>query len=187
MKINIYDFDGTIYHGDSSIDFYKFCIHKKKKNIWNVFPVIGNYCLYFFKIRTKTQVKEVFFQFLKDMDSIEDLVEEFWQENQNKIKKFYKKKNHKQDIIISASPEFLLKPICKQLKVKDLIASKVDSKTGKFLEDNCKGEEKVKRLYQKYPKAEVMEVYTDSKSDFPLIDISKNGYFVKENEITKVK
>ena len=26
--VNIYDFDGTIYDGDSSIDFYLFCLRK---------------------------------------------------------------------------------------------------------------------------------------------------------------
>ena len=30
MKIVAYDFDGTIYDGDSSVDFYKFCFKKKK-------------------------------------------------------------------------------------------------------------------------------------------------------------
>ena len=26
MKVNIYDFDGTIYDGDSTLDFYMFCL-----------------------------------------------------------------------------------------------------------------------------------------------------------------
>lgn len=30
MRVIAYDFDGTIYDGDSSIDFYKFCIKKKR-------------------------------------------------------------------------------------------------------------------------------------------------------------
>lgn len=30
--VNVYDFDGTIYDGDSTIDFYKFCL-KKYKNM----------------------------------------------------------------------------------------------------------------------------------------------------------
>ena len=28
---NAYDFDETIYDGDSSVDFYFFCLHKNKK------------------------------------------------------------------------------------------------------------------------------------------------------------
>ena len=30
MKLIAYDFDGTIYDGDSSYDFYKFCFKKNK-------------------------------------------------------------------------------------------------------------------------------------------------------------
>ena len=29
-KIDVYDFDGTIYDGDSSIDFFLYAIKKKK-------------------------------------------------------------------------------------------------------------------------------------------------------------
>ena len=30
-EVNIYDFDGTIYDGDSSIDFYLFCLKRNFK------------------------------------------------------------------------------------------------------------------------------------------------------------
>ena len=61
----------------------------------------------------------------------------------NKIM-FYLDKKNNTDIIISASPEFLLKPVSKKLKFK-LIATKVDKKRGLFLGKNCYGKEKVKR------------------------------------------
>ena len=28
MKVNLYDFDKTIYYGDSSVNFYKYCLKK---------------------------------------------------------------------------------------------------------------------------------------------------------------
>lgn len=187
MKVNVYDFDKTIYDGDSSLDFYLFCIKKNKLLLLNIIPVLISYFLYFINKKNKTEVKEVFFSFLKRVNNIDKTVDEFWNKNEYKIKDFYKSKEHLEDIIISASPEFLLKPICKKLKVKDLIASNVDKKTGKFLSINCKGKEKVKQLLKKYKKIKVVEMYTDSYSDQPLIDISQTAYIVKNNLITKIK
>ena len=46
--MNIYDFDKTIYDGDSSIDFYKFCVKKNKLLILNSFKVLFYYFLYIF-------------------------------------------------------------------------------------------------------------------------------------------
>ncbi len=185
MTANIYDFDGTIYNGDSSVDFFIFCF-KHKISMCRCFPnIIWNYILYIFRIKSKNELKEVFFSFLKYFNNTEELVELFWNKNYHKIKKWYLKQNNESDIIISASPEFLLKNICERLKVKVLIATKVDIKTGKFITENCYGEEKVKRLLSEYPNITVNEVYTDSNSDLPLISLSKVGYMVNKDKITK--
>ena len=69
----------------------------------------------------------------------------------------------------------------------DLIASKVDKTTGKFIKKNCKGTEKVIRLKKLYKKVEVNKVYTDSYSDKPLIDIAKHAYIVNGNNIKQIK
>ncbi len=187
MKINVYDFDGTIYDGDSSKDFYKFCLSKKKKCLLILPKFTVNYFLYFIKLKSKTKVKESYFSFLKYFDNTDKLLDEFWEEYDKKIKKFYLEKNHKNDVIVSASPTFLLEKICKKLKVKDLIASEVDVKTGKFIGVNCKGKEKINRLNKKYKEFEIMETYTDSESDRPLIDLAQKAYMVKKNEIKCIK
>ena len=86
MKANIYDFDGTIYDGDSSVDFFIFCF-KKKKSICRCFPKMFWYLiLYALSIKTKTEMKEVFFSFLKYFDKTEELVDEFWDKNYYKVK-----------------------------------------------------------------------------------------------------
>ena len=36
MKLSVYDFDGTIYDGDSTLDFIKFLIKKKKSILFNI-------------------------------------------------------------------------------------------------------------------------------------------------------
>ena len=183
----VYDFDKTIYDGDSSLDFYLFCIKIKKSIIFNIIKVFFAYILYFFKIKNKTYVKEVFFSFVKNFEDIDKVVNDFFFVNRKKIKRFYLEKNHDKDIIISASPYFLLKPISLDLKVKDLIASDVSKKTGKFKSQNCKGIKKVEYLKEKYKNIEVLEVYTDSYSDQPLIDIARKAYIVDKDKITKIK
>ncbi len=187
MKYYLYDFDGTIYDGDSSVDFFKFCL-KKDKLIYKMLPkVVIKFLAYKSKNITDTELKEFIFSFLKNFKNVDEIVKEFWKTHESKIKSFYLEKNHDQDIIISASPEFLLKPICIKLKVKDLIASDVDKTTGKFKKPNNRGEEKVKEFYKKYPKAEILEMYSDSLHDKPLLDLAKKSYFVKKNKLFDYK
>lgn len=187
MQMILYDFDGTIYDGDSSVDFFKYCV-KHNKKIYKRFPKM---ILAFFRYKTKyiniTECKEELFSFLNDVENIDKMAENFWKENEKKVKKFYLEKDHSNDIIISASPEFLLKPICNKLKVKDLIASNVDKHNGKFYEPNNSEEVKVKNFYQKYPKAIIKEMYSDSNNDKPLLDLAEKSYFVKKNKLYDYK
>ena len=183
MSLIAYDFDGTIYDGDSSVDFYIFCF-LRRPYIFILWPIQIIYAfLYAIGLIDKTKMKESFFSYLKIINKKDALLENFWQKNMKKIKGWYVKKNHKQDIIISASPMFLLEIPCKKFKVKDLIASEVDINTGKFLSKNCHGTQKVYRIKKSYPKAKVKEMYTDSKVDKPMIDYAEKGFLVKKNDI----
>lgn len=183
MKVNLYDFDNTIYKGDSSTDFFFYCMMKYPKVITFIPTIIWNAILYKLKIKTKTKFKEKIFSFLNVIPDVDSLVATFWDSHKCYIKDFYKAKKHENDIIISASPEFLLAPITKELKVKDLIASDVDKHTGKFKGLNCYGREKIKRLNKKYKNVEVMEAYSDSISDTPMLEIADKPYIVKGNRI----
>lgn len=182
MKINLFDFDKTIYHGDSSTHFFFYCLKKKPSIIRIVPKIIINAIKYKMGKINMTELKSVNFSFLKYID-VDEMVKNFWETHKKNIKEFYQKRNHERDIIISASPEFLLKPICEDLKVFDLIGSIVDEKTGEFLLPNCHDEEKVKRLNDKYQDYQVMESYSDSISDKPILILAEKSYFVKKNRI----
>lgn len=179
MVVNIFDFDKTIYAGDSSVDFVLYSFRHYPKTLL----VIPKIILYSMKYKlgkcTKTEMKEQFFSFLQYIPNIDELLTTFWQTHKKKIKHFYALQNHQNDIIISASPEFLLKPICENLGVKALIASPVDALTGKFNGLNCHDVEKVRRFKEKYPKATVAEAYSDSLSDKPLFQLAHKAYLVK--------
>ena len=181
--MNIYDFDDTIYDGDSSVDFFKYCL-KKNKKILLLIPSIGvSAILYVIKLKDKEYFKSKFFSFVKYFDDINKIAKDFWKENNKKIKSFYLENKEDDDIIISASPDFLLRPMCDALKVK-LISSKFDEKTGVLLGKNCYGEEKVKRLEELGIKS-CDKFYSDSKSDTPLKLIAKEAFLVERNNIKK--
>jgi HAD superfamily phosphoserine phosphatase-like hydrolase len=187
MECNVYDFDKTIYNGDSSIDFYLFCL-KKKPHIIKFLPLFIFYLInYKLHKVTKEQLKEKFFIFLNCFNNIDELVLEFWNSKENKIKKFYLDRKNDNDIIISASPEFLLKPICNKLNIKNLIASNVNKNNGKYKGKNCYGIEKVKRLKSKFKKLTINEVYSDSYSDIDLLKLGKKSYIVINDEINYIE
>lgn len=179
-SINVYDFDGTIYDGDSSIDFFKFALKRNKRIARRIFPIMWAGMLYLFKIRDKDYFKSVFFGFVQDVDGIDECVSDFWKLQRRKIKKFYLEGYRDDDMIISASPEFLLAQIAKEMHF-NLIATEVDKKTGKLLSKNCYGEEKVRRFEKEHLKID--RFYSDSLSDAPLARIAKEAFMVRGDEI----
>ena len=183
VKMNIYDFDGTIYDGDSSVDFFIYCIKKNKKCLILFPKIFISLLLYLIKIKPKEYFKSAFFSFIKYFSNIEEVTEDFWKINIKKIKPFYIESKESTDIIISASPEFLLLPVSKKLNFK-LIASKVDLKTGKFLGKNCYGLQKVERL-KDLNITSCKKFFSDSLSDAPLTELADYSYIVKGNTITK--
>lgn len=181
--MNVYDFDKTIYNGDSTVDFYFYCI-KKYPKILLYLPSLCFYAVVFaLGIYNKTKFKEKFYLFLCEIKDIDEAVQAFWKKYAYKIKDFYKARQNVNDVIISASPEFLLKHICIELGIKHLIASRVDKKTGSYTGENCYGEEKVVRLNQYYKEYKINEFYSDSLSDAPLAEISEKSFMVKGNDI----
>ncbi len=185
-NLTVFDFDKTIYDGDSSIDIYLFEL-KKHMYLIRYLPLqLWGMLMYKLRIKPKEYFKEKYFSFLKGIKDIDSEIIEFWNKNETKIKK-YMLEGKKNIVVISASPEFLLKPICEKIGVDKLIATKVESKTGDFLSNNCYGEEKVKRLAEEYDTYEIDEFYSDSKSDIYLAKLSKNSYIVKKDKIVDWK
>jgi len=116
--MNVYDFDKTIYDGDSTVNFYRYCLRKKPSVLKHLPKQICAFFKYILKIYDKTQMKEVFYGFLQDLDDVDSLLDIYWEENMKKIKAWYKETKRDDDVIISASPEFLLKFRAKHLVLK---------------------------------------------------------------------
>lgn len=182
MNYNIYDFDKTIYQGDSSIDFYFYALRKHFFRIICYFPsqMYGAF-QYTFKKIDKTAFKSKFFIFIKSLE-VEKEVLAFWEKKRNKIYPWYLKQKKETDIIISASPEFLIAPICQSLGISNIVATKMRSTDGTIIGRNCHGSEKVTRLLQEFPKIQPNQFYSDSLSDTPLAQISQTPFLIKKGK-----
>lgn len=192
--IDVWDFDGTIYNGQSWIDFYLFIQNKGTS-----FPLMWEraFKLFFMGMIPYRLGHE---EFKKDnklcslvtlVPDIAELAEMFWESHMHKIDPEYLERVENgetiNDIIATVSPDFQMKYISKKLKVKDLICTKVDLNTGSLIgspsekNDNkivgafCAGEEKLIRIREKYDEP-IRNVYTDSYHDGPLIDAAKNAF-----------
>lgn len=185
--MNVYDFDKTIYAGDSTLDFYFYCL-KKYPKILKLLPIqVYAAICYKFKKYTKTEFKEKFYCFLPLLNNTDVLLDNFWKDYSWKIKPFYLQQKQSNDVIISASPTFLLSPICKKLEIKYLIASNVDKFSGKYTGLNCYGEEKVKRFQEYFSLDLIDNFYSDSLSDTPIANYAKNAFLVSKNSISNWK
>lgn len=180
--MNVYDFDGTIYRGDSSLDFYLFCLCLHPLIIRFLPIQLSGILAYKLRLISKTQGKAAFFSFLKGVGNVSALVNDFWVSHASGIQPWYITQQTADDVVVSASPEFLLAPICQRLKVR-LIASIVVPETGRFESENCYGIEKVRRFRSVFPTESIDAFYSDAYSDEPLAALAQQSYLVKKGKV----
>jgi putative flippase GtrA len=176
--MKVYDFDGTIYDGDSSLDFFCFVLRKRPYLFCLLpFQLLGM-LQYTLRIVSKEKLKEGFFVFIRFIP-IDAMVSSFWESHYHKVKPWYVAQKQDSDVIISASPEFLLAAVVRDRLQVGLIASILDVHTARYIGKNCYGEEKVRRFRERYGDAEIDEFYSDSCSDAPLAEKAHRSFIVK--------
>ena len=187
--MKVFDFDNTIYDGESTVDFLLFCIKDNKKLSIYLPSIIKAGILYKLNLldidslsKTVEKINKGIMQSKEDKDR---LVEAFWIKNYKKLKKEILELVSKDDIIITSSPTILMDGIKDKLPVKDIIGSiyNLDKCELEFL---CMGENKVKAFLVKYPNQIIDEFYTDSKIDTPFMKLSKKSFWVKGKKIKEV-
>ena len=176
--MNVYDFDKTIYLKDSSTDFIIYCMKKKPWLLYKLPSIIWALIQYKCGRALKDRMKEKVFSLISHFQPVDEIVAEFWKGHRGGIAKYYLERRKPDDVVISASPEFLLKDICKELGVHTLIASCCDTKNGKWLAPNCYGQEKVVRFRALFGDTPVEEFYSDSLSDTPMAEIAQKAFLV---------
>ncbi len=182
--MNVYDWDKTIYPKDSTAEFYLYNL-KNDLTLLRFFPgqLLG-WILWGLKLIDKTEMKKYFYSYLKGVKNIDEKLETFWDERIDNINSWYKDMQKEDDLVVSASPYFMVEPACRRLNIKHLIASEVDRYTGEVLSKNCSSEEKLNRLISAGYKVEDIEnFYSDSNNDIHLALKAKRAYKVVNGKI----
>lgn len=180
--MNVYDFDKTIYASDSTTDFSKFILKRYPICLIHIPAVFFSAVFMGAKWYTKDKFKSVLYKYLKHIPDIDAEVKEFWDAHDYKIQKWYLDQKQSTDVIISASPHFLLDPVAEKLGVT-LIASPVNKKTGELLGLNNCGEVKVGRFKAAYSLADMEEFYSDSDDDLPMARLAKKAFKVTDGVV----
>ncbi len=178
--MNVYDFDKTIYPVDSTAQFYGWCLRRypacRRTLPWTAWAF---FCMGL-RILPKTRCKQIFYRFLRHVPT--EAPELFWQEHLPDIQPWYCAQHRSDDLVISASPEFLLAPVARALGFA-LIASPVEQATGLYQGENCHGPEKVRRYREIYGDAPVDGFWSDSHSDDPMAALAKEAWIVKKGSL----
>ena len=204
-KLAIFDIDYTITRKETLMEFFKYLVSKDIKNIKFLPRALYSGLMYEVKVYDERRVKECFLKFIENIDEAElaKLTKSFYDERISKI--LYKdavemikklKKEGYMVILISASPEFYVKEFYAIKEVDLIIGTKFTFKDGKFIRkmhgNNCKGEEKVRRLNEVLKEKNIKVdfknsyMFSDSLSDKPLLDLVGNPYLInykKKHEI----
>lgn len=195
-KLSVYDFDKTIYNGETLNDFYRFYLIKKPWKIYTVIFQLWYFLLYVLKIINLEKLKENFLRFLngENTGELKKLIREFWEKKESKINLWAKDeilKNKKETeilVAISASPTFLIIDRLRLMGFDVVIGTNFLFESTKFhshiTSKNCKNYEKVKRL-DKWAEDnniqyDIVNFYSDSIADKPLFDLAEHKYWIKK-------
>ena len=180
--MNVYDFDKTVFYPDSSYCFVRYCLRRWPRAVLSAFPGAGLAFLLRMLGQADTRaLKEKVFSFLSRLDDPERIAEEFWAAHEGGIAAWYLAQRQDDDVILSASPEFLLRPMAEKLGVR-LIATRMDAHTGRIIGSNCHDAEKISRFLREYPGQQPDAFYSDSLSDSPMAWFSRQAFLVKNGK-----
>ena len=184
-RMNVYDFDGTIFPTDCTIGFCFWCM-KRHPKLWFTFApkALKNLILRKTGKMPEYLMQRKFFGFLTMIDDFDVQIERYWDKNEKKIAPWYLKQKKPDDLIISASPTCIIAPIAQRLGV-NYIATEFDREYGVFLNNLMYAREKAKYIFDHgFPMIE--NFYSDSLADTPLALCAEKAYLVTDKASTVV-
>ena len=190
MLIDVYDFDGTIYDGDSTVDFVRYCLRRHPGMI-AALPRVTAAALSLVTRRIGlTQFKTVLFGEMARRFSLPEEAGRFWQDMKTRAKIgpwFFDTPRDVPIVIASASPEFELQYAARLLGVGTLIGTRCDEATGALIGKNCKGEEKLRRIGEAVGPFEIRAMYTDdTRADGPLLSAARERYLLTHGTVQRL-
>ena len=188
--VDVFDFDGTIYQGDSTVDFVRFVLGENPLRALCLIPPLlraaGRLCLRRFSLsRWKG---DLFAALCRRMD-LADAAERFWAREKTRARLgawYFALEGTLPRVLASASPDFELRPAARLLGMDALVCTRVDLTTGRLIGANCRGAEKIRRIEAAIGPFAVRAMYTDdARADGPLLAIAKERYLVRRGSVRR--
>ena len=180
--MKVFDFDSTIYRGESPVDFTFYMIRHNRKIIRYVPTILITLAGYKMHLIKKEKLESLSNEFigkvLDDPDSLSEFVSQFWATHAHKLNKDIVKLIGSGDVIITASPSFLINGVSGLLNTKHILGTEIDLKQKKLVWYNF-GDNKVERYRSIYGYLQIDAFYTDSFYDEYLMGISREVYIVR--------
>lgn len=186
----VFDFDGTLYDGDSFIDFAIFA-NGKSKFMYSFLKSLPAILMWKLGLKTNEYAKQKLFTSLFkgiQYQHFLKICEDFFERLSNKIKPNVLEilnrhvKEGRKIYIITASPKEWILPWANKFNISDVISTGLEIKddviTGNFSTPNCYGHEKARRFLQIQPDREkyILWAYGDSKGDKQILQLSDYSF-----------
>lgn len=188
-KIKVFDFDNTLYHGESSIDLAFYLILRNKRILLYVPSILINLAKYKMCLVDREKAEQEINDFLKvavkDKYEAAEIVESFWAENSYRLDENMIKRIRKDDVIITAGPDMLIDGIKDKLGTDNIISSIIDPDKREMVYFNF-GENKAKRYKEVYGDTPIESFYTDSFNDKPLMKLANKVYIVEKGRLKRM-
>ena len=189
--IAFFDFDGTITVKDTLLEFIKFSRGHWRFYLgflWNLPYLVAYKIKLIANQRAKEKVLEFFFKGTPEAQ-FQEYCEDFATHVLPSLirpKALQEIETLKKDgwavVVVSASPEAWIKGWGSRHQV-EIIASQLEVLdgvlTGKILGKNCHGDEKVRRILEKYviTDYDVIHAYGDTKGDLPMLQLATKSFY----------
>lgn len=177
--MNVYDFDKTLYPRDSTLEFYLVSLLRHPSFLLDLPRTLAAFVRHGRGKITMQELREISLSSFRRIKRLEAEVERFWRKRKHKLYAYYRECRRPDDVVISASPEFLLRPIAREAAFGTLIASRYDVKTGKYEGERCWGEGKPPLFRERFPDGHIEAFYSDSLSDTPMARLAERAYLIK--------
>ena len=175
--MNVYDFDGTIYHPDCALNFMTWCLKRHPSLLFTYAPKMIKCAIQYKRKKIPRFIFErTFFSFLCKVDDFDVQIEKFWDKNIKRMSAWYLAQKRPDDLIISASPNCIIEPIARRLGV-NYMATEYDRDVGAFVDNLMFAREKAAYIFDHgFP--EIENFYSDSLADTPLALCAEKAHLV---------
>lgn len=175
--MNVYDFDGTIFLGDTERSFFAYVFKTRGLPLYKLNYRFQEWmCRH--KLVSKKTARQADYRVLKRISNIDELLEAFWDEHEHLLLPWYASVSRPDDLIATGTPRFLMEPILKRLGLKNLIATDMDKTNGKISGRFLGAHLKLEAFRRNWPDDRIDLFYSDTYSDHFLADVAGQAFVV---------